>query len=190
VLYVVRHGETAPNVAGLLLGRADPPLTDVGRAQAAALARSLPAPDRVVTSPLGRARDTAAAFGVSVEVDERWIELDYGPYDEVAPGDVPDEVSRRWREDPAYAPDGAESLGSLGARVRAACADLAPAAAESTVVVVTHVSPVKAAVAWALGVEDTVGARMWVEDAAVARIATGPGGPVLRSFNEHPPPPP
>ena len=63
MLYVVRHGETAANVDGLLLGRADPPLTDRGRSQARALAAAIPTPQRVVTSPLRRAVETAAAFG-------------------------------------------------------------------------------------------------------------------------------
>ncbi len=42
VLLVVRHGETEPNVSGLFLGRADPPLTELGRRQARALAAALP----------------------------------------------------------------------------------------------------------------------------------------------------
>jgi broad specificity phosphatase PhoE len=191
VLYLVRHGETAPNVAGALLGRSDPPLTDRGRAQAAALARLLPRPDRLVSSPLRRARDTAAALGAAVEVDERWIELDYGAFDGASPEAVPADAWRRWREDPGFVPDGGgESLAALGDRVRAACDDLVADAAAGTVVVVTHVSPVKAAIAWALDVGDLVAWRLWVEDAAVARVEVTPHGPVLRSFNEHPPPAP
>jgi hypothetical protein len=46
------------------------------------------------------------------------------------------------------------------------------------------VSPIKAAVAWALGVPDTVAWRMFVADAAVARVKTGPPAPLLMSFNE------
>jgi broad specificity phosphatase PhoE len=180
VLYVVRHGETAVNVAGLLLGRADAPLTERGIEQARSLAAALPAPDRLVSSPLRRARDTAAAFGRPVEVDERWIELDYGDFDGAEPASVPPEQWAEWRRETS----------ALGIRVRAACADLVHDATAGTVVVVTHVSPVKAAVAWALGVDDGVAERMWVEDAAVARIDASAGGPVLRSFNEHPPPAP
>jgi broad specificity phosphatase PhoE len=56
-----------------------------------------------------------------------------------------------------------------------------------TVVVVTHVSPIKAAIAWALGVEDRVAWRLWVEDAGVTRIGVDRHGPVLRSFNEQSP---
>ena len=80
-LIVVRHGRTEANASGLLLGHADPPLDDRGRTQALALATALPPPARVVSSPLRRARQTAGAFGTSVEIDERWIELDYGTFD-------------------------------------------------------------------------------------------------------------
>jgi broad specificity phosphatase PhoE len=184
-LYLVRHGETAANVAGVFLGRADPPLTDLGRRQAERLASVLPPPDRVISSPLGRARQTAAAFGRPVEVDPRWIELDYGALEGAHPSTVPADVRARWRTDPTFAAGGAESLAELAARVRTACEDLAVDAERRNVVVVTHVSPVKAAIAWVLGVDDTVAWRMWVEDAGVARVAFGPDGPMLRSFNEH-----
>ena len=188
MLYIVRHGETAPNAAGLLLGRSDPQLTERGRSQAAGLAATLPTPDRVVSSPLRRAQETAAAFRRVVEVDDRWIELDYGTLDGTDPASVPTEVWARWRDNPDYAPGGGEALSALGVRVRAACEELTAAAdlrAGRTVVVVTHVNPIKAAIAWALGVEDRVAWRLWVEDASVTRIGIDPHGPVLRAFNEH-----
>jgi broad specificity phosphatase PhoE len=184
VLFVVRHGQTAANAAGLLLGRADPPLTDLGRRQAEALAVALPEPDRLLSSPLLRARETAAAFGVEVQIDDRWLELDYGELDGVRVASVPADLWRRWRADCGFVPSGGESLQALGARVREACEELELEARDHNVVVVTHVSPIKAAVAWALDVSDAVAWRMFVEDAAVARIAIGPHGPVLRSFNE------
>ncbi|HET6685834.1 MAG TPA: histidine phosphatase family protein [Jiangellaceae bacterium] len=184
MLYLVRHGQTAANAAGLLLGRADPPLTDLGRRQARAIADALPAPARVVSSPLSRARDTAAAFGQRVEIDERWVEMDYGELDGRPVGYVSAEVWSRWRADPAFAPSGGESLTAVGDRVRSACTELAESADGRDVVVVSHVSPIKAAIAWALGVTDAVAWRMFVEDAAVARVEIGPPAPVLRSFNE------
>src|SRR5947209_6747228 len=111
----------------------------------------LPPPDRVVCSPLARARRTADAFGGRVEVDERWIERDYGALEGVHPEALPAEVRARWDADLSYRPDDGESLGEVRERVRAACNDLTDDARRSNVVVVTHVSPVKAAVAWALG---------------------------------------
>lgn len=185
---MVRHGQTAANAEGLLLGRADPPLTDLGRRQAEALALALEKPARVVSSPLQRARDTAVAFGCPVEIDGRWIELDYGGLDGLPPDAVAGEVWERWRADCHFVPEGGESLAALGTRVRAACEDLAGEASTSDVIVVTHVSPIKAAVAWALGTGDEVAWRLYVSDASVCRIVTGPPGPRLIAFNEvHPP---
>lgn len=188
VLLVVRHGETAPNVERRLLGRADPPLTATGAAQARALAAALPAPDLVVASPLRRARDTAAAFGAPITVDERWIELDYGEFDGRAPGEVGDEVWERWRADTAFAPPGGESLDQLGGRVHAALGELADVAASGVVVVVTHVSPIKAAIAWALDVPVSISWRMFVDDASANRIDVRDRAPVLRWFNRTFPP--
>lgn len=144
----------------------------------------------MVSSPLRRARQTAAAFGTSVRVDERWIELDYGAVDNQPAAALGDDVWQRWQADRDFVPAGGESLRSLGARVRKACDDLAAIAAEVDVMVVTHVSPIKAAIAWALGVGDELAWRLFVEDAAVARIAFDPLGPVLCSFNERFPPAP
>jgi broad specificity phosphatase PhoE len=183
VLLLVRHGQTAANAQGLLLGRADPPLTELGERQALALAVALPTPTLVISSPLQRATATAAVFGVPIEVDERWVELDYGDYDGRSAASVTPEVWRRWRSDPTYSPGDGESLVELGRRVRASCLGLIKEATAGVVIVVTHVSPIKAAIAWALGVPDDVAWHLFVEDASVSRIDVERHGPVLRWFN-------
>lgn len=193
MIVVVRHGRTAANAGGLLLGRADPPLDPEGERQARALAAACGGLDvaRVVTSPLSRCRATAEIVagawpgGVPVEVDDRWVELDYGELDGRPLAEVPPATWATWRADVAWVPPGGESLVGLGARVRAACADVAGEAAGRDVVVVTHVSPVKAAVAWALGVGDAVTWRMWVAPGSITRLGVGPDGtPSLRGFND------
>lgn len=183
MLVLVRHGRTAANAGGLLLGRADPPLDEHGRAQAAALAAAVAGARRVVCSPLRRARETAAALELPVEVDERWIELDYGELDGRPITDVPADLWRRWRADVGFAPPGGESLAALGRRVRAACDELAAEAAEADVVVVSHVSPIKAAVAWALGTGDELSWRLHVAPASVTRVEVRDGWGVLTAFN-------
>lgn len=184
MLIVVRHGRTEANASGLLLGRRlDPALDELGRRQAAALAAALPGSARVISSPLRRTQETASAFGRPVEVDERWIELDYGELDGTPLRDVPAEVWAAWQADPGLTPGGGESLLTLGERVRAACTDLVDEAAHSDVVVVTHVSPVKAALAWALGVGDEVSWRAYVAPASITRIATAGPRPSLHAFN-------
>jgi broad specificity phosphatase PhoE len=183
MLILVRHGRTAANAGGLLLGRADPPLDDLGRRQAGALAAVVTGAGRVVSSPLRRARETAELLGLPVEVDERWVELDYGELDGLPITEVPPDLWRRWRADVAFTPPGGESLAALGERVRAACVDVAEEAARSDVVVVSHVSPIKAAVAWALGVGDELAWRLHVAPGSVTRIAVRDGAGLLSSFN-------
>jgi broad specificity phosphatase PhoE len=184
VLIVVRHGRTEENRARRLLGRLDVDLDDVGRAQAAALAAHIGPVERVISSPLARTRQTAAAWGAPVEIDERLIELDYGDLDGLPLDEVPAETWTAWRADPAFAPPGGESIADLGVRVRAACEDLRRSASGGHVVVVTHVSPIKAAVAWALGVADDVAWRMFVAPASVTRIEVSDSRLSLHGFND------
>jgi broad specificity phosphatase PhoE len=193
VLILVRHGQTDPNVRGLLLGRADPPLTQAGYRQACALAAALPRADRIVSSPLARARHTAAvlagaapgdADAAGVEVDARWIEMDYGELDGCPPTALGEQSWQTWREDPDFVPAGGESLAAVCIRVREACEELAEDAARGNVIVVSHVSPIKAAVTWALGVGVEVAWRMFLGDAAVCRIDTSGAVPLLLAFND------
>ena len=183
MLLLARHGRTAANAGGLLQGRVDLPLDETGRAQAAALAAVVGGARRVVTSPLRRARETAEAFGLPVTVDERWVELDYGEWDQRPVTSVPEETWRVWRSDPDFAPPGGESLADLGRRVRAACEDLKEEAVADDIVVVSHVSPIKAAVAWALDVTDLVSWRLHLDVASLSRIAVRPSGPAVLLYN-------
>jgi len=183
-IVVVRHGRTAANAGGLLLGRLDVPLDDHGRTQAAAVATALPAPDLVVSSPLRRTRETAEAFGRPVEVDPAWIELDYGDWDGRPMGEVAPETWATWRADLDFAPPGGESLRHLSERVHGALEALVDRLDGRRVVVVSHVSPVKAAVSWALAVGPEVAWRTFVAPGSISRIGLGPSGPTLSSFNE------
>lgn len=206
MLILVRHGRTHLNAEHRLSGRVDVPLDQVGQEQAAGVAALLAdAPvRRVVASPLLRTRQTAApiaaAAGVEVEVDERWVELDYGAWDGMPLVEVPSDTWVRWVEDLHLRPPGGETLVELGVRVRAACDELATAAAgasagaggaggsdgdaDGDVVVVSHVSPIKAAVAWALGAGDELGWRLHLSTASVSTIGLARGRPVLHGFNE------
>lgn len=186
MLILVRHGRTAHNAGRRLLGRLDVGLDELGERQAAATAAAagVAGATRVVCSPLQRCRQTAAALGLPVTVDERWIEVDYGVYDGMALDDVPADLWDRWRSDLDFVPEGGESMASVGRRVAEACGDLWEEAAATDVVVVTHVSPIKAAVAWALGAPDASVWRMFVDVASLHRIGAGTSGPSLRSFNE------
>lgn len=187
MLILVRHGQTEVNAQGRLQGHLDAPLTELGYRQAEAAARAVLGgrrPAVVVTSPLLRARQTAAAFGAETEVDERWIEVSYGEWDGLPLRSIPAETWDRWKADPSFAPPGGESLAALAERVVDACGSWAELAVDEDVVVVSHVSPIKAAVAWALGVGPEVSWRTHLGVAAICRIAVAPKGPTLHSFNE------
>ena len=186
VLTLVRHGQSAANARGVMCGRSDPPLTETGRRQARALGSGLPRPTRLVCSPLGRARETAALLGadVPVEIDARWTEMDYGALDGQPMTALDGDGWRAWQADPDHVPAGGESLASVRARVAAACAELAAEAAHDEVVVVSHVSPIKAAISWALGVGIEIAWRMFLVDAAVCRIDTSGSLPVLLALND------
>ncbi len=184
MLIVVRHGRTAANAAGELLGRRDPSLDEHGRLQARAIAAEIGRVDRVISSPLARCLETASAIRESPEVDERLIELDYGELEGVPFRDVPRETWSHWRDRSDWRPPGGESHDDLAARVWEMLDEIASDAALHDVVLVSHVSPIKAAVAWAMGVSIDISWRCYVHQASILRIGTGGPFPSLRSFNE------
>jgi broad specificity phosphatase PhoE len=184
MLIIARHGRTLANASGELLGRRDPGLDDVGRRQAEAIGRALADVDRLVSSPLRRCRETAEAIGAPVDLDERFIELDYGDLEGVALADIAPATWAAWRADVGWTPPGGESLAALAVRVGAALDDLLDEASERDVVVISHVSPIKAALAWSLGVGVETQWRCNVAQASISRIAVRAGRPLLMSFNE------
>jgi broad specificity phosphatase PhoE len=140
----------------------------------------------VFSSPLRRACDTAAAIAqghrLDVDVDERLIELDYGGWDGLALGDVPAGGWDAWRADPTFAPPAGESLVDVTGRVAAFCASVG---GPDLVIAVSHVSPIKAAVCIALGVDERATWRMQLDVASVTRIGHRPdGSPYLSTFND------
>jgi broad specificity phosphatase PhoE len=189
VIVFVRHGQTAVNKEGRLQGRLDPPLTDLGREQARLAAAGLASCGAalVVTSPLSRAADTgseiAAVLGAPIEHDERLLELDYGDWDGRKFAEISDDEWQRWRNDPSFAPPGGESLVSVGARIASFCDE--HLRTEATVVAVSHVSPIKSAVIYALGIGDEATWRMHLDVASITRIGRrGDGPPFLAGYND------
>ncbi len=133
-LYIVRHGQTERSAGMIYSGQADVPLTAIGRQQAVAAGALLAGSnvDAIVSSPLSRARDTAAAIaaatGLGVRVDDRLIEVDYGPFEGLDRNEARERFGAAfaaWREDPFGAPvPGMEPLDTALARARLATADV------------------------------------------------------------------
>jgi broad specificity phosphatase PhoE/ribonuclease HI len=150
---LLRHGQTELSVDRRYSGRGNPALTDLGRRQAEAAAQYLGQRGgvaAVVTSPLQRAYDTAAAaakvLGLDVTVDDDLIETDFGVWEgltftEAAERD-PD-LHRRWLRDTSTAPPQGESFDAAAERVRRAKARIIAEHAGETVLVVSHVTPIK-----------------------------------------------
>lgn len=184
MLILLRHGRTAANAQHLLQGHADWPLDEVGERQARAAVQAVGRVDRVISSPLQRARQTAALFGTPIEVDDRWIEMDFGVFDRRPLDDVEREVGGSWYGNPEFTIPGGESTMDVVKRVWPACEELMEAATEQDVAVVSHVAPIKAAVGWALGNFTEMSFRSHLSVASVCRITMTRNGPVLLSFNE------
>jgi broad specificity phosphatase PhoE len=187
MIVLCRHGRTAANAAQLLQGRIDLPLDAEGERQVQEMVtyvrRAIGTPDLLISSPLLRARQTAEVFEVPARVDDRWSELDYGDWDGTALADVGAETWARWRSDVHFAAPAGETMAELDARVRAACIDVVAQARHQMVVITSHVSPIKAAVAWALGVDIGVSWRCQLDQASVSVIAVTDRGPSLAAFN-------
>lgn len=187
MLILLRHGQTTANASSLLQGRMDLPLDDVGRAQARLCGEHIRAAfpgARVVSSPLRRAIETAKAITDDVTIDHRFIELDYGDWDGMGVADVGPDTWSEWRADVNFRPPNGESLVDLDRRVRPALEELSTAARHEVIVVVSHVSPIKSAISWALGVGPEASWRCHLERASISRIVIGPRGPSLTGMND------
>ncbi len=182
-IWVVRHGRTEANASGLLLGRANPELDDVGRKQAAQIAAAIPDGARVISSPLDRTRQTAEAIRSDVETDDRLLELDYGDFDLTPARDIPADTWAAWQADPGFRPPNGETFLELADRVGSLLDEIADQGRDSDVAIVTHVSPIKASIAWALGVGIEISWRSFVAQASISSIAVSDRGPSLHSFN-------
>lgn len=145
-LYLLRHGQTEFNVKKLVQGRCDSPLTDLGRQQAGAVAAWLKAhnvvPDKVVSSPLGRAMETAGLVAtellgqnVAVEPCEGIIERCYGSFEEGPHDALPTDV---WEPGEDLVPFGGEGSQALQARMVNSLTNLISAENVETLLAVSH----------------------------------------------------
>jgi len=194
VTLLLRHGQTPMSVERRYAGRTDAPLTEAGVQQAAAAAKRLAAAgiDAIVASPLRRALRTAeevsAVTGVPVTADDGFRETDFGDWEGLTFAEVrkrwPSEQTA-WLSDPSIAPPGGESFAQVSDRVTAALHRVLAARAGRTVLIVSHVTPIKTLVAAALLAPPAALFRMHLDVAALCQVDWYADGPaVLRSFND------
>ena len=193
-MLLLRHGQTAMSVDKRFSGSSNPPLTELGLVQAAAAARHLAGSGAtvVVSSPLTRARQTAATvadvLGLDVEVEEGLRETDFGDWE----GCTFREVRERWPLEmdqwlgsTAVAPPFGESFDDTTTRVRQARDRLLARHGGKTLVVVSHVSPIKTLLRIALEAPASSLYRMHLDLASVSHVQWFADGPaIVRSMND------
>ena len=194
--FLVRHGETADNMQMRYLGLRDEPLTESGILQARQVADALSQlPIRiVVSSPLRRAADTAAriseACRVELRLDSRLAEGSFGLWEGLTRAEVLQlgsqdaEMLARWESDPSAAPPGGESIESVQKRVVQLGEELKGELPDSSVVLVSHVGPIKALLASVLDVSLQASRRLFLDPGTISVVEWGEHR-FLRLFNSH-----
>lgn len=181
---LLRHGETplTPQKRFSGSGGTDPSLSDVGREQAERVAAALArrgTVQHILASPLARTRETAAAvaarLGLEVTVEPGLIETDFGAWEGLTFGEVrerhPEDLTA-WLADPEAEPTGGgESFAATATRIAAARDELVAAYAGRTVLLVTHVTPIKTFVRLALGAPPESLFRMELSAASLSVVA-------------------
>jgi broad specificity phosphatase PhoE len=195
VTLLLRHGQTPYSTDRRFAGTGDIGLTEAGVVQAAAAAErlgKLGTVDAIITSPLKRARLTAAAVadscGVPVTVEDGFAETDFGRWEGLtfaeASAEDPADVAA-WLASPEVAPPGGEAFTDVRSRVLDGLARVLAAYQGRTVVVVSHVTPIKILLAHALEAPLSSLHRMFLDTACLSRVDWYSDGPaVVRSLND------
>ncbi|MBC9724050.1 bifunctional RNase H/acid phosphatase [Streptomyces sp. TRM68367] len=183
-MVLLRHGETplTPQKRFSGSGGTDPALSDVGREQAERVAAALArrgAIQAIVASPLARTRETAgivaARLGLDVSIDDGLRETDFGAWEGLTFAEVrerhPDDLNA-WLASPDAAPTGGgESFAATATRIAATRDKLVAAYPGRTILLVTHVTPVKTLVRLALGAPPESLFRMELSAASLSVVA-------------------
>jgi probable phosphoglycerate mutase len=185
-LILLRHGQTELSGQRRYSGRGEPPLTATGFAQAKAAAHRLSTMEQITTvvcSPLKRARQTAEAVveqtGLPVAYWDTLTETDFGAWEgltftEAAQRDP--ELHRAWLSDPSVpTPDG-ESFDEVHARVSRARDELVGAYQGCTVLVVSHVTPIKTLLRIGLDAGPNILFRLHLDLASLSIVEFYPDG--------------
>ncbi|WP_305091765.1 bifunctional RNase H/acid phosphatase [Prescottella sp. R16] len=194
-MLLLRHGQTELSVERRYSGRGNPPLTALGRGQARAAAGRIAAKGAiaaVVSSPLGRARETAeaaaGALGLPVTVHDGLIETDFGAWEGLTfleASERDPDVHGRWLSDTSVRPPGGESFDQVRTRIETVRDDLTATYAGSNILVVTHVTPIKTLLQLALGVGPSLLYRLHLDLASLSIAEFYPdGGSSVRLVND------
>jgi broad specificity phosphatase PhoE len=184
-LLLLRHGQTALSLERRYSGRGDPELTPLGHAQAAAAAARLAGEPvaAVLTSPLRRAHQTAVAVAEATSAPlaahDGLVEADFGTWEGLSFAEARDrdpELHDRWLGSHDVAPPGGESFAEVRERVLAALDAVVAAHPARTVVLVTHVTPIKAILRHALAAGPELLQRLHLDLASLSEVRIYPDG--------------
>lgn len=194
-LVLLRHGQTELSVQRRYSGHGDPELTRLGHAQAAAAATrlaELPAVAAVLSSPLRRARQTAAAVagatGAPLVTRDGLIETDFGAWEGLTFAEArarDPELHASWLGSEQLAPPGGESFVEVGRRIEAELDAVLAGYPGGTVVVVSHVTPIKVMLRLALQCGPSILYRLHLDLASISIVDLYPdGGASVRLVND------
>ena len=189
----VRHGESVSNRSGRWQGQGDSPLSERGISQAKAVGERLKRRkfDRVISSDLSRAHDTARASGFALVTSRAWREFDVGTWEGLTREEVmeryPEEMERlKAGEDVPLG--GGESYAAFSARIEAALSALLASLEghEADVLVVCHGGVIATVMAGVLGLR---GHKRWplfrAANTSLTELTFAPDGKhELRVFND------
>jgi probable phosphoglycerate mutase len=183
---LLRHGDTELSPEHRFSGLGDIPLSASGTRQAKAAACRLAAGapiDAVVSSPLRRAVATAAIaageLGLKAVIDDDLRGTDFGDWDGFTLAEIQErwpEAAAAWRRDPGQAPPGGESFAATAHRVNQACDRLLRDHSGQSVLVVSHITPIKILLCRALGVPLGTLYRLYLGSACINEIQWHGGG--------------
>ena len=183
---LLRHGQTERSVARRYSGRGDVPLTEVGEQQAEALAKRLSTADdvaAVVSSPLQRCAWTAelvaSAVGAPLVIHDGLIEVDFGGWEGLTFAEAArhsPQLHARWLADSSVVPPDGESFDAVHRRVRRARDELIASYGAATLVVVSHVTPIKTLLRMALDVGPSLLFRLHLDVASLSVAEFYPDG--------------
>ncbi|MCV2489960.1 bifunctional RNase H/acid phosphatase [Geodermatophilus sp. YIM 151500] len=185
VTHLLRHGSTEHSPERRYSGRNDLPLSRTGRAEAEASGARVAGlgVEVVVASPLRRTRETAeivaGVLGLPVVHDDDLVELDFGDLEGLTAAEALTKhplATRRFMAQVSVAAPGGESVLDVAARVRRARARILDRHAGGTVLVISHVTPIKLLLAAGLGVGEDVVHRMFLDAASLSTVSWSSDG--------------
>ncbi|OFT83654.1 bifunctional RNase H/acid phosphatase [Corynebacterium sp. HMSC29G08] len=191
---LLRHGQTEHSAQRRYSGSSDPKLTEIGREQAKRTAGAIAAMgkiDVIVSSPQSRARETAEycaeALGLDVEIIDGFRELNFGAFEGLTRAEAMERYGEefgRWEASFSTSPPDGESTTALHRRVTRARLKVQEAHEGKTVLVVTHMTPIKSVIRQALGASAETFRHMFLDLASISVVEFYGDFGVVRTFND------